>query len=1180
VADFLSPVDGARVLRMGSAGLRRAHARVRNAGEVAEAHEMHALPRRVLRIAPAAQNQALRQKGEELLPSPNPWQMPEFVPRDATVQAGRPLYAQALANARYITRKNEWGGQVGQWQHARGPLVLQTGGVARWRFVRDGKAGVAARQSLRMGGVRALFHLIQYLPEGRYLLRMHGGANGAARLLKDNGWQGARQPVRFSWYGLRPPQDFYDGIYEAERRVLHIGGAGAKPPQALQVQPYSWGRIALYMGGVAPRRETRDTGDMYPGGLRGPGRMPGTIGQVTGVRVVYGDHPNFPRPDLRRPLAIGGADMNHAIKANDYNFNGRAYFLQFGWKQAAREIRQEYFGGRLLQLGNAGPVDNSTASGALQQNAGTRALRFALPAPRKLYHGNYAKLLDPQPSLPPGMPPMRENVAVRRVVRLGLVPNFAELLPRDAPKVRRALRIGSTGHINNETHLEQKEKVRLPPDWQKIGPRPDVAQTGRITYHAILQDIAGIDWKLVSLDTGPAYIPFDFEQQRRVLHMPGAGPVDAPDGAGTQWLSSWFPLLAQLPMPWGQTLVDALVHAQQLAGFASGRWALHNARWSHDNGSLGAGHGKMGAALDGGGAWEVTGSNAADGSAWGTLSGHGTWHESAVSKKEYYDEEQGAVVTSRVYYTGGIWGGFGTWHIDAQGALSWVFTINQGSGWRLEKRDGSAMEPFIQGRGFTPGMPIHETGEGGKETRGPIFGGFEFAPPPYVKPSDNPDDWFDSGVAGDIYAGGAIAGADAVYGKPQTPQDLPPKSPPPDGEDDDGSKGGPPPLPDADPLKKPWITLSGGMQQIGPAGGMALPAPPAKGQMPRAMGSIGTTELLEYVDGGSIRIAGHAAADTNSFAAIKETIHARGRFRIQALVHAQETARALGTASVQAAVHITSAARAFGRAAACSGAAVHMADGARAQGAASAWGEIHMADAARAFGTASPQGEVHMADAARAFGAPAAGSHTQAGVRGTLHARDGVWAISGGAAHAAATIHAAACVWARDAAASAWVLAPESGAAYFWDNWQFGSMVQIGDRIFAAGPQGLALLGADTDAGEPISACVQYGFSELGGFHEDGRARQNSAKKRVPYLYFGYTASGPLQATCETYGQGLPVFRYPMPAAPAQQPVTSRIAIGKGLNARWWRIGIENTAGGNFAVHSIAAEVAPGKRRI
>jgi len=65
----------------------------------------------------------------------------------------------------------------------------------------------------------------------------------------------------------------------------------------------------------------------------------------------------------------------------------------------------------------------------------------------------------------------------------------------------------------------------------------------------------------------------------------------------------------------------------------------------------------------------------------------------------------------------------------------------------------------------------------------------------------------------------------------------------------------------------------------------------------------------------------------------------------------------------------------------------------------------------------------------------------------------------------------------------------ETTAAYWWSNWQFTDMVQVDGRIFAAGPEGLALLGADSDAAEPIAASVHYGFSELGGFDDKGWAR-------------------------------------------------------------------------------------------
>ncbi len=162
----------------------------------------------------------------------------------------------------------------------------------------------------------------------------------------------------------------------------------------------------------------------------------------------------------------------------------------------------------------------------------------------------------------------------------------------------------------------------------------------------------------------------------------------------------------------------------------------------------------------------------------------------------------------------------------------------------------------------------------------------------------------------------------------------------------------------------------------------------------------------------------------------------------------------------------------------------------------------------------------------------------------------------------------------------AWVMNTDTAAVSWYDNWAFTAMAEVGGKVFAAGPDGLVVLGGDSDGADTIDARVQYGFSEFGGYDQSGQPKPSEQKKRVLGLWYGYHASGELQAAVETYGQGYAPFTYAMQPRAAEQPRNSRIVPGKGLNARYWRIGVANTNGCAFEVHSIAAEVATSNRRI
>jgi hypothetical protein len=161
-------------------------------------------------------------------------------------------------------------------------------------------------------------------------------------------------------------------------------------------------------------------------------------------------------------------------------------------------------------------------------------------------------------------------------------------------------------------------------------------------------------------------------------------------------------------------------------------------------------------------------------------------------------------------------------------------------------------------------------------------------------------------------------------------------------------------------------------------------------------------------------------------------------------------------------------------------------------------------------------------------------------------------------------------VFHKDPRAVAWVLNTESAAPCWYSNWQIDDMVQVGDQVFAVGPEGLLLIGADTDAGADIDASVQYGFSDFG----------TDQKKRVDAFWFGYTSTDVLEVSVETYGQGYPAYTYEMQPVLADQPRNNRIKPGKGLNARYWRVTLNNVGGCDFSVSDTAADLAASARRI
>lgn len=161
-------------------------------------------------------------------------------------------------------------------------------------------------------------------------------------------------------------------------------------------------------------------------------------------------------------------------------------------------------------------------------------------------------------------------------------------------------------------------------------------------------------------------------------------------------------------------------------------------------------------------------------------------------------------------------------------------------------------------------------------------------------------------------------------------------------------------------------------------------------------------------------------------------------------------------------------------------------------------------------------------------------------------------------------------VWFKNPARKAWVMNTETGAASWYDNFDFESIAQPPGRVLAVGPDGLYELAGDTDSGERIDAEVTSGFTDFG-------AQQT---KRIDAMYFGYTSSGQLSVTAETYESGHAPATYLLEQRDADAPRNSRVRVGKGLFGRYWRLSIRNVEGVDFEVHDATVDIATSSRRV
>lgn len=161
-------------------------------------------------------------------------------------------------------------------------------------------------------------------------------------------------------------------------------------------------------------------------------------------------------------------------------------------------------------------------------------------------------------------------------------------------------------------------------------------------------------------------------------------------------------------------------------------------------------------------------------------------------------------------------------------------------------------------------------------------------------------------------------------------------------------------------------------------------------------------------------------------------------------------------------------------------------------------------------------------------------------------------------------------IWYKDPTSKAWVMNTETTAVSWYDGFGFESIASWYGHEFAVGPDGIHELVGNTDNGEHINSTVKSGFDDYKDPHT----------KRVDNAYFGYTSSGTISVTVETYESGHAPYVYVLEQRSANAPRNSRITPGKGLWGRYWRMTVRNVDGADFEVHDASVDIATSTRRV
>lgn len=154
--------------------------------------------------------------------------------------------------------------------------------------------------------------------------------------------------------------------------------------------------------------------------------------------------------------------------------------------------------------------------------------------------------------------------------------------------------------------------------------------------------------------------------------------------------------------------------------------------------------------------------------------------------------------------------------------------------------------------------------------------------------------------------------------------------------------------------------------------------------------------------------------------------------------------------------------------------------------------------------------------------------------------------------------------------AKAWVMNTETTAMSRYEGYDFESVAVHDGVLYGVNRDGIYKLDAATDAGLTIPAAVETGFLDLGSFQH----------KRVPTAYIGYRANGKLQLKVQTMENTAQSYTYETVSVPAQQPVNTKILIGKGLVSAYWKFTLSNKNGAYFDLDKWGVDVAVSQRRV
>jgi len=129
-----------------------------------------------------------------------------------------------------------------------------------------------------------------------------------------------------------------------------------------------------------------------------------------------------------------------------------------------------------------------------------------------------------------------------------------------------------------------------------------------------------------------------------------------------------------------------------------------------------------------------------------------------------------------------------------------------------------------------------------------------------------------------------------------------------------------------------------------------------------------------------------------------------------------------------------------------------------------------------------------------------------------------------------------------------------------YNNFQFDSLTEYKGVLYGTSDAGLYAMGADTDAGQRITAEIASLMLDFG----------TSRQKRIRSAYLGYTSENEMVLKVRSVDNGQ-LYEHWYKACPvtAIAPREGRIHVGQGLRSRYWQFELTNVDGGDFEIDQL-----------